>query len=120
MSFLNQAFMLLAQAESKFRPQNCGGGQSDAYNPGDTPQCLTNFPRVEANDASVQLGLSIVFGVAAAIALISLVIAALNYATAATDTEKIARSRKAIIFSLMGLVITISAEVMVLTILDNL
>ena len=120
MGFLNQAFMLLAQAQSKFKPQNCGGGQSDAYKPGNKPQCLTNLPRVEANDGSLQQAMGIVFGVAAAIALISLVIAALNYATAATDTEKIARSRKAIIYSLLGLVIAITAEAMVLTLLDNL
>jgi len=120
MNFLGWSFYLLAQAQSKFKPQNCGGGQSDAYKPGNTPQCLTNLPGVAANDSSLQQAMGIVFGVAAAIALISLVIAALNYATAATDTEKIARSRKAIIYSLLGLVIAITAEAMVLTLLDNL
>lgn len=107
-------------AQAGLNPTNCGDGESDAFNPGKNPECLTNLPGTPADTNSVQLGLSIVFGVAAAIALISLVIAAMNYATAATDSEKIARSRKAIIYSLMGLVIAISAEVMVLTILDNL
>lgn len=109
----------LAQSDG-FKPTNCGDGQSDAFNPGKAPECLTNLPGVVADKSSVQLGMTIVFGVAAAIALLSLVIAALNYATAATDTEKIARSRKAIIFSLMGLAIALLAEVMVLTVLANL
>lgn len=107
-------------ALGKPKPTNCGKGESDAFNPGKNPECLTNLPAVKADPSSVQLGLSIVFGVAAAIALISLIIAALNYATASTDHEKIIRSRKAIIYSLFGLALALSAEVMVLTVLDNL
>ncbi|MBW3568751.1 hypothetical protein KY385_01325 [Candidatus Parcubacteria bacterium] len=110
---------ILAQGR-QLKPKNCGEGQSDAFNPGRNPECLTNLPGVSANTSNLQLGLSIVFGVAASIALVSLVIAALNYATAATDHEKIIRSRKNIIFSLIGLAIALSAEVMVLTVLDNI
>lgn len=110
---------ILAQGR-QLKPKNCGEGQSDAYNPGRTPECLSNLPGVAANTTNIQLVLSIVFGVAASIALISLVIAALNYATAATDHEKIIRSRKNIIYSLIGLAIALTAEAMVLTVLDNL
>lgn len=101
-------------------PTNCGEGESNSFVPGQTPKCLTNLPEVAGSNANLKIILGIVFGVAASVALISLVIAALNYATAATDSDKISRSRKAIIFSLVGLVIALSAEAIVLTVIDKL
>lgn len=108
-------------AQTVRRPTNCGDGSNDAFNPGSTPGCVTNLPTVASNSPSdLKLFLGVVFGVAAGIALISLTIAALNFATAFTDSEKIARSKKAILFSLLGLVIALSAEFIILVLLDNL
>ncbi|MBI5357897.1 hypothetical protein HZB74_03565 [Candidatus Saccharibacteria bacterium] len=99
-------------------PKNCE--DADAFNPKDTPNCLSNLPEVAANSSNLKLGLGIVFGVAAGVALLSLVIAAINFATASTDFEKVARSKKAIIYSLIGLVVALSGEAIVLTLLDNI
>lgn len=82
--------------------------------------CATNLPEISANKSSVTQVLSIVFGVAAGVALISLMIAALNYVTAFSDQDKIVRSRRAIIYSILGLVIALSAEAIVLTVVGRL
>ncbi|HYF96561.1 MAG TPA: hypothetical protein VD947_00820 [Patescibacteria group bacterium] len=86
----------------------------------DAANCLTNLPRVKDTPTQVENILRLVFGVAAGVALISLMIAAFNYATAETDAEKVVRSKKAIITSLMGLVVVLGAQALVLTILERL
>jgi hypothetical protein len=93
--------------------QNCPTGKN-------CNESFTNLPQVNAGPGQVTNALKIVFGVAAAVALISLGIAAFNFATAQTDAEKISRSKKAILFSLLGLIIALSAEAIVLTVLDRL
>lgn len=98
--------------------QNCPAGEGSAFNP--DGKCLTNLPQVAAGQSEVRTILSIVFAVAAGVALISLMIAALNYVTAFSDQDKIVRSRRNIIYSLLGLVIALSAEIIVLTIVGKL
>lgn len=100
--------------------QNCAAGQSDVFNPEAKGHCLTNLPQVMADGNTVQRGLAVVFAVIAAVALISLMIAALNYVTAFSDKDKIARSRRNIIYSLIGLVIALSAETIILTVVGRL
>jgi len=108
---------ILAQFD---RVPNCPAGQSDAWNPKATPECLTSLPQVAAGQAQVTTALKIVFAVAAGIALISLMIAALNYVTAFSDQDKIARSRRNVVYSLIGLIIALSAEAIVLTVIGRL
>lgn len=93
--------------------QNCPAGATGG-------NCLTNLPKVDDKPEQIRQGLSIVFAVAAGVALISLLIAAFNYATAETDAEKTARSKRAIITSLIGLVIALGAQAIVLTVLKQL
>ncbi len=95
---------------------NCGSGK--VFNP--DKQCLTTLPKVVADTSTVKKGLQIVFGVAAGVAMISLGIAAFNFATAATDAEKISRSKKAIVFALLGLAIALLAEAIVTTVIGKL
>lgn len=100
--------------------QNCPSGSSDVYDPEARGQCLTNLPQVAAGETEVKRILTIIFAVAAGVALISLMIAALNYVTAFSDKDKIARSRRNIIYSLLGLIIALSAETIILTVVDRL
>lgn len=81
--------------------------------------CVTTLPHVAANENQLQNILSVIFGVFAAIAIITIMIAAVNFASAGSDTEKVARSKRAIIYALIGLAIAISAEVIVLTVLGK-
>lgn len=100
--------------------QNCPAGQSDVYDPEAKGHCLTSLPQVMANGDSLQRILAIIFAVVAAVALISLMIAALNYVTAFSDKDKIVRSRRNIVYSLIGLVIALSAETIILTVVGKL
>lgn len=97
---------------------NCSTNDSNAFNP--NQNCLTALPKVSGDNDQLQNGMRIVFGVAAGVALISLAIAAFNYTTASTDTEKISRSKQAIVFSLLGLVIALSAEAIIITVIGRL
>lgn len=81
---------------------------------------ITGLPEVEANQDQLQSILAVLFGVAAAIAVLSIMIAAFNFATADGDADKISRAKKTIVLSLIGLAIAITAEFLVLTLLDNI
>lgn len=80
---------------------------------------LTKLPEVSANETSVANIMSIVFGVAGAIAVLIIVIAGFNFITAGDNPEKISRARRAIIYALIGLAIVILAEAIVLTVLGQ-
>lgn len=79
----------------------------------------TQLPKVSADEGQLQNILAVVFGVAAAFAILTIVIAGFNFVTSDGDAEKISRSKKAIIYALIGLLIAIAAEVIVLTVIGN-
>lgn len=97
-----------------------GGVKNCPSNTQQTNDCLTNLPGAKSTPSQLTAALRIVFGIASGVALIALLIAAFNYATASTDMDKVARSKKGIIAALMGLVITLGAQALVLTVLDKL
>lgn len=82
--------------------------------------CVANLPQVSANTTQLQNFFALVFGVAAGMALITIAIAGFNFATAASDSEKISRAKKSIMLALIGLVISASAELVVLTLLGKI
>lgn len=82
--------------------------------------CQTIFPQVAANESAFKTALAIVFGVMGAVSVLIIILAAINMATADGDTEKVARSRKAVIYALVGLIIALSAEAIVFTLLGKL
>lgn len=97
-----------------------GGVKNCPSNTSQSGDCLTNLPGAKSTPSQLTAALRIVFGIASGVALIALLIAAFNYATASTDMDKVARSKKGIIAALMGLVITLGAQAIVLTVLDRL
>lgn len=102
---------LLLFAQQKV--QNCPLGN-------DSPNCTVTLPQVNAGQGEITTALSVVFAVSAGVAIISLMIAALNYVTAFSDQDKIVRSRRNIIYSVLGLVIALSAEAIILTVVGRL
>ena len=80
----------------------------------------TGLPQVNADQDSLEGILKIFFGIVAALAVLSIMIAAFNFVTSDGDAEKISRSKKTIILSLVGLLIALSAEAIVLTVLSKL
>lgn len=89
-------------------------------NCGDPTTCTTTLPQISADKNNLQAGLTVVFGVAAAMAVLMIMIAALHYVTSDGDPETISRSKKTIIFSLVGLILALFAEAIVLTVLGKL
>lgn len=80
----------------------------------------TQLPAIEADPAQAQSILAVVFGLAAALAILVIVISGFNLVTGGDDPEKISRAKKTIIFGLVGLAIAVSAEAIVLTVLSRL
>jgi type IV secretory pathway VirB2 component (pilin) len=80
----------------------------------------TGLPDVNADQNSLNNILAIFFGVVAALAVLSIIIAGFNFVTSDGDPEKISRSKRTIILALIGLVIAMSAEAIVLTVLRKL
>lgn len=81
---------------------------------------LVNLPQVKAESDNLQKMLAVVFGVAAAIAVLVIVIAAIEFAQGGGNPEKISKAKNTIIYALIGLVIALSAEVIVYTILGKM
>jgi hypothetical protein len=80
----------------------------------------TGLPTISANDTQLRNILVIFFGVIAALAVLSIVIAGFNFVTSDGDPDKISRSKRTIILALIGLIIAMSAEAIVLTVLNRL
>lgn len=78
------------------------------------------LPEVSANEATAQKVLAIVFGLAAAVAILVILIASFNIVTGGGDPEKIARGKKAVIYSLVGLAVALSAEAIVYIVLGGI
>jgi heme/copper-type cytochrome/quinol oxidase subunit 2 len=97
-------------AQSLQKRENCPSGS----------QCLSVLPEVSANDNQLRNGLALAFGIFAAVAVLVIIIAAINFATAEGDADKISRAKKTIIYAVIGLIICLSAEAIVLTVIGRL
>jgi uncharacterized protein YacL len=95
------------------QPQNCPDGQGSG-------NCLTTIPEVAANQASADKIFAFAFGAIAAICVFVIMLAALNWALRGGDPEVVMRSRKTIVYALIGLAVSLLAEVLVLTLLSRI
>ena len=75
--------------------------------------CLTNIPTTVANQAALTTFLSLLFGVLAAITVLIIVIQGIKFSTSQGDPQKAADARKSIIYAIVGLVVSLSAEAVV-------
>lgn len=81
--------------------------------------CDTGLPTPAASSANLHILLQIIFGIFGAVTVLIIVIAALNFITADGDSAKVARARNTIIYALVGLVVALSAEVIVTFVLGS-
>ncbi len=110
---IGSLFILAQASPAPNKIKNCPPESSDT-------NCLTVLPQVAGNADQIRNILSVVFAVAAALAVVIIIIAAINFAASEGNPDKIAQSRKTIIYALIGLVIALSAEAMVLTLIGRL
>lgn len=79
-----------------------------------------NIPRVEAGPSQVQNIFSVVFAIAAVIAVLMVVIGGLNYVLSAGDPQKTARAKDTILYAVIGLTVSLLSFVIVRFVLGNL
>lgn len=87
---------------------DAAGRSSDGHEYG------TGIPKVAADWANLKVGLQVVFGVAAAIALLVILLGALKFITAQGDPQEVAKGRSMILYAAIGLVVALSAEAIVM------
>lgn len=85
-------------------------------------QSLTdNLPHVDtgANSHYIKDVLSLMFGLAGALAFLMIVISGFRYVIAQDDAQKVTQAKKGVIYSLVGLIIAASGEIIVGYVLGN-
>lgn len=82
------------------------------------PSDQINIPR--ASDTAVQTGLSIVTGIIAAVALLMVVISALRMVLARGNPDDFTKARNSVIYSVVGLVIALTAFTIVTFVVENI
>jgi len=86
----------------------------------DSASCLTSIPSVPADGASLTEIMSIVFGIISAITVIIIIVQGIKFILSSGEPEKAASARKGIIYALIGLTISVSANLIVVFILKDL
>ncbi|HPR09288.1 hypothetical protein KDA06_02985 [Candidatus Saccharibacteria bacterium] len=81
---------------------------------------VTPLPQPAPNDASISVILSILFGVMASVALLIIVIAGLRYILSNGDPGAMAKAKGAIIYAVVGLLISMSGFGIVTFVLKGL
>ena len=79
-----------------------------------------NLPKISTDNNTLTSLMAITFGIVGALALLMITISGLRYITSAGDPEKTARAKNGIVYSLVGLVIAISAEAIVAFVVGRL
>ena len=74
---------------------------------------LDSLPHVAADSGEVQKAVSIVLSITGAISLLVITVAGFRYVIARGDPQEIATSRNAIIYAMIGLIISASAFIIV-------
>lgn len=80
---------------------------------------LTNLPETPANDNTLQRFLTLTFIIIGAMSLMLLVIAGFRYTISGGDANKIADTKRAIIYTFVGLVVSASAVIIVNAVLGQ-
>ena len=82
--------------------------------------CDTGLTNVSASAGNLHSFMQVIFGIAGAIAVVMIVIGGLQFVTAQGDPSGVAKARKTLVFSLVGLIIAILAEAIVTFVLNRL
>jgi len=93
---------------------NCPADQAQNKN------CLTNLPEVNADPNQVQVVLQLTFGIIAAIAVLMIVIQGIRFVLSSGEPENAKNARKGVIYAAVGLLIALSAELLVTFLLGRL
>ena len=90
---------------------NCTAANGGAGNNPD--ECDTGLPTSPADGNQLHTLLQITIGIMAVITVLMIIISAMNIIYGEGDPQKVAKARSSIIYALVGLVVAITAEVIV-------
>jgi hypothetical protein len=93
-------------------PTVTGGGLSQI--------CSGNLPQPKADQGSITKVLETVLNIVGGLALLMIVVSGLRYVLSAGDPQKAGKAKDGIIYSLVGLVIAITAQAIVLFVANRL
>lgn len=79
----------------------------------------TNLPVAGASGSNLHALVQIALGIFAAVAVLIIVIAGLNFVYAQGDPQKVTKARNTIIYALIGLGVAVSAELIVTFVLGK-
>ena len=78
-----------------------------------------SLPHVDASTAKLKEVLTFIFGLIAAISFLMIVFAGFRYVISIGDPQKIATARKTITYSIIGLIVSLSATAIVAFVIGN-
>lgn len=87
---------------------------------GGGPGTDLNLPEVPAGLDQIKIILGVAFGIIGFMALVYVIIGGLNFIYSSGEPQKAAQARQTIIYALIGLAVSLSAEIIVWTLLDRL
>ena len=82
--------------------------------------CLNTLPQANADGSSIQVILSIVIGIVAAISLLFVVIGGLRYVLSQGDPGAVSKAKSTIVYALIGLAVCILAQTVVVFVIKAL
>jgi hypothetical protein len=85
-----------------------------------TTSYSTGLPTVNASSSELQAVLQIVFGIITAVTVLVIVISGLRFVLSQGNPENVTKARETIIYALVGLVISLTAEILVSFVLFKL
>lgn len=83
------------------------------FDPTDPTKYQTNLPNPAAGNDQLQQILTIVFGVAAVLAVLMIVIAGLRFVVGQGNPQEVSKARNTIVYALAGLLVALTAEAIV-------
>ena len=86
----------------------------------DPQQCQTTFPNVTADTGQLTQLIQLALGIIAIVAVIYIVIAGIKLIISQGDPTAVAKSRQSIIYAALGLIIAMSAEIIVTFVIGKL
>jgi hypothetical protein len=84
-----------------------------AVNCPDGGTCYTGLPKIAAGSSELHTVLTIVFGIAAAISVLMIVVGGLLFVTSGGNPQNVTRARETVLYSVIGLLVSLLAETIV-------
>ena len=97
----------------QFAVSNCADGST-------ANGCLVNLPETPANASTLSSAMGLVFAIIAAVTVIIIIVQGIKFALSNGDAQKAADARRGILYAIIGLAVSVSAEIIVQLVIGKL